>query len=159
MIVQIIVKPFLVVSFIILTSVGTTFAFSDSKSTNETELDSLNPASDLLEWEYVSVKNFKNNEEISLNGQFIVDGQSEIKWAQKEGEEIVIFKITGITGTWDDAQKPGMISYGIARDQSNGILTITRTITGVQIEFRMTNPNRPETSFLFYVNSLKKLTR
>jgi hypothetical protein len=99
-----------------------------------------NPSSDTIRWNSAGFTDQNTNVLVQKTCQFITYGSSKIDWIQKGGKLTYTFNITGINGTWTDANTDGTITYNVSFEDFSGSLVINRSGT-LSISLNIISPD------------------
>jgi len=123
-----------------------------------TQAQQLNRMTNVLGWNYTSLKNLRNQETVSTIGSFRVNANNAMDWIQRDGEREFTFTVTCRAGTWHDVTVNGCLIYTVTYETSQGTIKISRTATGPLIEMDIDNPTRPNTQYSFIISPVQITT-
>ncbi len=75
--------------------------------------------------------------------QFVTHGVQRVDWAQANGNFVISFTSTSISGSWEDLSTNGSLTLGLAGDSLTGQVVLSRTDEGIKAELTINGGSVP----------------
>jgi hypothetical protein len=92
-----------------------------------------------------------NNQEISLQSTFTIDGENTIRWEQNGGAKIYNFTILSVDSQWKNTEQNGVVRYEVEAKGKRGIITVGRVSNLLEISMEFLQDGANTMPFTFTI--------
>jgi len=92
---------------------------------------SLNLQSDSIAWSVDGMTDLDADVTVPYQCKFVTRGSQNVDWIQEDGNFVLQFSVTAITGDWSNPAENGTITFSVNGEGLTGQLTISRSTDGL----------------------------
>jgi len=126
-------------------------AFASSHVQAQTSIQS-----DTVRWSATGFADLIANVNADGPCQFITYGLGRMDWVQSDGNFVMSFTATSISGSWQDLTANGSVNMGLAFDTLTGQIVLSRTDQGITAELTINGGSAPIKNS-YTISSIEKL--
>lgn len=102
------------------------------------EAQQLDIRNDSIQWLTDSLTDLNSDTTVANVCKFISYGTGSVDWVQDNGNYVIHWTVTDVTGDWSDIEGYGSVLYTLNQGELNGQLTLSRTPQRLAILLKVT---------------------
>ena len=130
--------------------------FLAALASSHVQAQTLSIQNDTVRWSATGFADLISN--ITAEGpcQFITYGPGRVDWVQSDGNFVLSFTATSISGSWQDLTTNGSVTMRLALDTLAGQIVLSRTDQGITAELTIDGGSAPIKNS-YTISSIEKL--